>query len=41
MSLQLWLPLQGDLKNIGIRALTVDGHSSTVSTTGGKLADKC
>lgn len=41
MSLLLWLPLQGDLENIGISNVVVDGHSSTVDTTHGKLTAAC
>ena len=41
MSLILWLPLQGTLENKGISDIVVDGHSSTVDTTNGKLALSC
>lgn len=41
MSLKVWLPLQGTLENKGISDIVVDGHSSTVDTTNGKLALSC
>lgn len=41
MSLLLWLPLQGTLENKGMSRIAINGHSSTVDTTNGKIALSC
>jgi len=40
MSLQVWLPLNGDLHNQGLKSTTVINHNTTF-TNDGKLGKCC
>ena len=41
MSLRIWLPLNGNFKNLGLTNISIINKGATVNNTDGKTSKKC